>query len=105
MSLSQAFENVENAREFYAQWSNEIMTRHNPVEMDVIRDGNWQILCRALNIDKVPQEPFPKSNQAHEFRGQMTTVRNEIWRTVIVRTIFAVAVTTTVLATMMTTIK
>lgn len=100
MSLSQAFESVENAREFYAQWTQEIMRQYKPIQLDVRKDGNWQVLCQALNISDVPQEPFPKANQGQDFRSNMNSIRAGIWKKVAWRTLFAL-VTATMLASIM----
>ena len=88
MSLSKAFESIDGAKLFYQEWTNEIrknIHQNQLFELDV-KNGNdcWIQLCKALNINQIPQEPFPHSNDG-------VTFRRRIWMKIIFRVIQIVA--------------
>ncbi len=82
MSLSEAFESLENAQQFYHEWTTEVKKSVGPslIELDV-RNGTecWAKLCPALNVKEIPTEPFPKSNDGETFKLQMKSIRQDIW--------------------------
>ena len=83
-SLSEAFETLDGAKNFYHEWTQEVrktVPSNKLIELNV-KNGTecWNQLCGALGIKKIPQEPFPHANDGVSFR-------RKIWKNTIFRVI------------------
>lgn len=102
MSLSEAFESLDNARAFYHAWICEVRRKipaDRLLEFDVTKDG-WAPFCKFLDLP-IPEDgqAFPNANQSTVFTDRMRTIKEECWRkmtllfTFIIGGIIAVLVT------------
>ena len=85
MSLSEAFESLENAKIFYADWINEVrrsVPKDQLLELNLkgySSTNSWSKLCTFLGIEQIPDEPFPVSNEGEVFKARMVNIRQGIW--------------------------
>lgn len=83
MSLSEAFESLDNAREFYHEWIREVRRKIPPnrlLEFDVTKDG-WAPFCRFLDLPQPEEDStFPKANEAAIFSARMRSIKADCWR-------------------------